>query len=247
LKKAVRKLLEYEHMDAAADAKGKLLAELEDELKIRDRRIAELREEIDDLRQSRQRLIESCASLQATTEQRCETFDMELTADNCWTWKPFWKGHWKLVEDFNALVRDWNRCIATADPGRNVGRPLAASASQVREVLRLRRGSGDDSHITLDCPDEVLMIMKDEAPPAAESMSLRRIAEETSLSLATVRTIIGQANRTDRTTRKHLARITIDKAQIATWKRQRRTGDALPKRINTALAEGRKAVKEAKA
>jgi hypothetical protein len=47
----------------------------------------------------------------------------------------------------------------------------------------------------------------------------------------TRRPIVGQMNGDDRTTQKHrgrLERIEIDRAQQATWKRQRRTGDTLP-------------------
>jgi hypothetical protein len=192
------------------------IAELEDELKVRDRRVAELRSEIDEVEHSRQRLREACEEMVALTESWCEAFGMEMTAEGKWTWKPFWNEHAKLVNDYNALVRDWNKHIAFARPGRNVGRPLAASDAQAREVLKLR------------------------------PMSLRAIAEETSLSLATVRTIIGQAKQTDRTTRKHFERIKLDKVQATTWKRQRRTGDALPTRINAALTESRAAVKEAR-
>jgi hypothetical protein len=80
-------------------------------------------------------------------------------------------------------------------------------------------------------------------------MSLRQIAEETNLGLNTVRTIIAQAKRTDRTTRKHLARIeleAIDRQRLARWKRQRRSGNGLPKRINNHLKAGTALIREAK-
>ena len=79
-------------------------------------------------------------------------------------------------------------------------------------------------------------------------MSLRQIAEETNLGLNTVRTIIAQAKRTDRTTRKHLARVepeAIDRQQLAHWKRQRRSGNGLPKRINNHLKAGAALIREA--
>ena len=41
---------------------------------------------------------------------------MELTADNCWTWKLFWNEHSQIIDKhnalvarFNALVRDWGQ------------------------------------------------------------------------------------------------------------------------------------------
>ncbi len=47
--------------------------------------------------------------------------------------------------------------------------------------------------------------------------SLREIAEETSLGLRTVRTIIAKGNGTDRTTIKHLERIAPDRARERAW------------------------------
>jgi hypothetical protein len=71
------------------------------------------------------------------------------------------------------------------------------------------------------------------------SMSLRAIAQETSLALHTVRTILGKAEGADRTTMKHLARIDPDRARAACWKSRKRTRDALPKQINESLKTGR--------
>src|SRR6516164_9820060 len=104
---------------------------------------------------------------------------------------------------------------------RNVGRPLAASEAQVAEVRKLHR----------------------------QGRSLRGIADDTSLGLPTVRTIVGQMNGDDRTIRKHrdrLERIEIDRQQMAEWKRQRRTRDALPKRIQATLKQGGELAKEAR-
>ena len=126
-----------------------------------------------------------------------------------------------MVDKHNALVREWNRFVpeynAMVRP-RNVGRPLAASDAQVAEVLKLHKAGG----------------------------SLRGIAEDTSLGLATVRTIVSQKDGTDRTTVKHLERIAPDRAAAARWRARKRTRDALPKRINETLAKGRELVKEAK-
>ena len=101
---------------------------MEDALKRRDERIAELKDEVDELRETQDRLREHIEESRTITESWCETFDMELTADNCWTWKPFWNEysriidkHNALVARFNALVRDWNKHIADAKPTRNVG------------------------------------------------------------------------------------------------------------------------------
>ena len=240
-----------------ADDKDRRIGELEDELKRRNERISELKDEIDELRETQDRLREHIEESRTITESWCETFDMELTADNCWTWKPFWNEHSQIIDKhnalvarFNALVRDWNRHIADAKPTRNVGRPLAASAAQVRRVLKLRSGGLDietlvGETIGLEGADIAKLGHKFDKPP----MSLRQIAEETNLGLNTVRTIIAQAKRTDRTTRKHLARVepeAIDRQRLARWKRQRRSGNGLPKRINNHLKAGAALIREAK-
>jgi hypothetical protein len=80
-------------------------------------------------------------------------------------------------------------------------------------------------------------------------MSLRGIVEELTLGFQTVRTIVAQKDKRDRTTTKHrqrLERIEIDRQQVAKWKRQKQTGAALPRRVNAFIEEGRELVKEAK-
>jgi hypothetical protein len=117
--------------------------------------------------------------------------------------------------------RRWNKYLPVINrEPRNVGRPLAASEAQVVQVRKLRKAG----------------------------RSLRHIAEDTSLSVDTVRTIVGKMNGNDRTTTKHRQRLErIDERQrLVKWKRQRRTGDALPRRVQRVVEEGRALVKEAK-
>ena len=101
---------------------------------------------------------------------------------------------------------------------QDVGRPLAASETQVVTVLRLHK----------------------------TGKSLRWISDETSLSLRTVRTIVDRRNGTDRTTKARREKIDIDRFQRAHWKFSRRTGDALPKRVEQAIGTGKALVTEAK-
>src|SRR5262245_14092720 len=80
----------------------------------------------------------------------------------------------KMRDDYHAIVRDWNQFVpqynAVVVPRqRNVGRPLLASDAQVDEVLKLRKAG----------------------------KSLRTIAEETSLGLRTVCTIVDKGAGTD--------------------------------------------------
>jgi hypothetical protein len=65
--------------------------------------------------------------------------------------------------------------------------------------------------------------------------SLRGIADETSSSLQTVRTIIGRGRGSDRTSMKRREKIEIDKHERAHWKAPKRTGDALPKQVQAVI------------
>jgi hypothetical protein len=84
-----------------------------------------------------------------------------------------------------------------------------------------------------------------------DGRSLRGIAEDTSLSLDTVRTIVAKMNATDRSMKKHARRIGLDpvkieRERVASWKRQKRSGDALPRRVNTVLKASSDLRKEAR-
>jgi uncharacterized protein YjaG (DUF416 family) len=191
-----------------------------DELRQRDRLIADLRREQDEATDLTRRLREHAEDCYATLESWRETFGMVQVADSVWTWEPFWDEHNNLVNKYNDLVKRWNEAVPflNASP-QNVGRPLAASEVQVADVLRLHK----------------------------QGKSLRWIVDETSLSLRTVRTIIERKLGMDRTTTARCERIEIDKHQRAHWKAQkRRTGDALPKRVSELIETGNALVTEAK-
>jgi hypothetical protein len=149
-------------------------------------------------------------------------FGMELTGSDgdsdIWTWKPFWDDHDRLVDKYNDLVKRWNRAVPVINAEtQNVGRPLAADEDEVAIVLSLhKRGS-----------------------------SLREIAFELELGLQTVRTIVGRKNFTDRTSNKR-RKIAVDQHERAHWKSQKRTGDALPKRVQAVIETGHALVQEAK-
>jgi Helix-turn-helix domain of resolvase len=131
---------------------------------------------------------------------------------------PFWDERNATIARLNDLVRRWNQALPLINGrAQPVGRPLAASEAQVAQVLKLRKAG----------------------------KSLRWIADETSLSFATVRTITGKANGSDRTSKREQQRIDLRREQL-TWKRQRRDGDALPKRAQRVVEYGRELLKEAK-
>ena len=197
------------------------VGELEDELKVKERRIEQLRQEIDEQRELIDRLRDNSEEADGVFEAWIETFEMERTDSGGLTWKPFWQEHNQLIDDYNDLVRRWNKYLPVINrEPRNVGRPLAASEAQVVQVQKLRKAG----------------------------RSLRGIAEDTSLSVDTVRTIVGKMNGQDRTTTKHRQRLErIDERQrLVKWKRQRRTGDAPPRRVQRVVEGGRALVKEAK-
>jgi hypothetical protein len=76
--------------------------------------------------------------------------------------------------------------------------------------------------------------------------SLREIAEETSLGLRTVRTIIAKGNGTDRTTIKHLERIAPDRARERAWQAKAQQRKHLPRKIHELRKAGDALLKEAK-
>jgi hypothetical protein len=219
-------------MHAPTDQKSdaKRIGELEDEIKHRDKRIEELRDEIDRQREVIQKygeLVRRFDEYQQETDNLFDnwrdTFDMVLNDDGTWSWGPWWDDHNKLVDDWNKLVSNWNRYLPLINGtgSRNVGRPLLASEAQCVEVLK-RHKVGE---------------------------SLRGIAEEMTLGVNTVRTIIAKAERKDRTTKKHkqrAERIELDRMVMARRKRKKRTGDALPRQVQRVIDQGEKLIKEAK-
>jgi DNA-binding IclR family transcriptional regulator len=76
--------------------------------------------------------------------------------------------------------------------------------------------------------------------------SLRSIADDTGLSLQTVRTATGKADGTDRATTNRLQRIAVDKLADARVKARQRERDALPKRITQTRARGVELIKRSK-
>jgi hypothetical protein len=204
-----------------ARSKATTRGELQDEIKHRDKRIEELRQEVDEQRDLIRRLREHAEDYDNCIERWAEAFGMVMTDDGMWTWEPFWKEHNELVDDYNDLVRRWNKFLPLINrEPRNVGRPLAASEAQCAEVLKLHK----------------------------QGRSLRGIADDTSLGLNTVRTIVDQRRGRDRTTKKHrqrFERIELGKL-LAGWKRRKRTGDVLPRQAQRVVKEGQALIKEAK-
>jgi hypothetical protein len=202
------------------------IGELEDELKQRYKRIEELNRDLDEARNLIDREREHIEDAAAVLEQWREAFEMKVDDDGKWSAADWCASHDALVDKYNDLLREWNKFVPeynAAVAKRPVGRPLAASDAQVATVRRLHK----------------------------QGLSLRAITDETSLSFATVRTIVDQSDGTDRTTqlrreRLGLERIPVDKLEVAKRKRQKRTRDALPKLAQDLVEGGDALIKEAK-
>ena len=196
---------------------------LVDELRQRDRQVAELRDERDAASQLVGQMRERLEDNHALIESWIEAFELQIGDDGLYHWpsKSIRQEHDRLIDDYNALLRDWNKHVASFNAvvaPKEVGRPLAASDAQCVEVRKLhKRGA-----------------------------SLREIADDTSLTLRTVRTILGRDTRTDRTSVKRLTRIDPDRAAMNSHKARRRTRDALPNQIGEAIKTNVALLKAAK-
>jgi hypothetical protein len=196
------------------------IAELEDEIKQRDRRIAELRADLDRAEQLVTEEREHVGDADSLIDSWIEAFEMVLT-DNGWSYAEWVDQCVAMHDKYRALLGEWNRNVALFNntvARRNVGRPLAASEAQVAQVRKLHKAG----------------------------TSLRAIVAATSLGLRTVRTIVDEGYGRDRTTVKHLERIDPERKLEASWRARQRTRDALPKRIGETLAKGRALVQAAK-
>jgi hypothetical protein len=199
------------------------IGELENILKQRDRTILELRQEAEEAQQLIAELREHVQDADDVVESWCEAFGLEMADDGRWHWKSWIDAYDGLHEAYVSLARRWNALIPRYNAvvrAQAIGRPLAASEAQQHQVLALRKGGA----------------------------SLREIVNTTGLSLRTVRTIIGKADGTDRTTRRAngLRRLELNRAAMATYRARKRTRDALPKRINELLKNGPALVKRAR-
>jgi hypothetical protein len=205
-----------EHSDEAE----RRIGHLEDELKQRDRRINELKQEVDELEAKNEEMREHVQTSNEITEQWIEAFEMVLDDDETWSWNGFVTAYENMFEEWIALKAKWNKFVpkynAVIAP-RGIGRPLAASGAQQHRVMNLHKSG----------------------------MSLRSIVKATNLGLGTVRTIIGKANGTDRTTKRtnELRRLELNRANMNAYRARRRTRDALPKKITEFLKHGRELMK----
>jgi hypothetical protein len=168
-------------------AKPKLtVTDLERELHFKDERIAELKNEIDELHHLVQRMEEHAQERDEYLETFITTFGLTLNDDNKWENGEFIEKYntlvdrnSELIDDYNKLVRSLNRNIAMVQP---VGRPIAASEAQQAQILKHHKAG----------------------------KSARWIAEEMTLSRRTVTTVIDKDDGTDRGTTARRKRLGLE-------------------------------------
>jgi lambda repressor-like predicted transcriptional regulator len=195
------------------------IVDLERELKFRDRRINELKSEIDGLRQVVRDMEEWVKERDAYLEEFVTTFGLDLDNDGFYRNGDFIRRHQQLFDDYNALVtrqnklvRRFNANIASVQP---VGRPIAASEAQQDRVLKLHKAG----------------------------RSSRWTAEEIGLSRRTVTTVIEKSDGTDRTTSKRRVRLGLEPKRND-WRQAAITN--LPRRATGLRNEAKKLLKEAR-
>jgi hypothetical protein len=196
------------------------IVDLEREIELKNRRIEELRTEVDESRDLVRRMEEHLEDRDAYLENFITVFGLTLNDEGEYTNGDFIEQHNELIDlldetidRFNALVRRYNANVADPVP---VGRPIAASEAQQAQVLAHHKGG----------------------------KSLRWIAEAMTLSRRTVTTIVEKDEGTDRTTAKRRTRLGLELAK----KPERRKWSLanLPKQANALLQEKRDLIKEAK-
>ena len=208
-------------MDDTEDLKRQI-GKLEDDCKVAERRIAEIKRERDEANNLVERMRQHVGDADSLIGQWCEAFDMRLNDDGEWSHADWVDGCAAFRQKYVDLLRDWNRFVPLYNrviAPKSIGRPLDASNAQVKQVLMLRK---------------------------ARKLSLRGIADETNLSLATVRTIVGRQDHRDRTSRRRLESIDRDRVAENVELSRKRTRDALPKRIGQTLQQGAELLREAK-
>jgi len=125
----------------AATAKFKQrVADLERELRLRDERIAELKNEIDESRALVREMEEHVQERDEYLETFITTFGLVLNDKGEWVNGEFIREHGDIIDRFNdligrynKLVRDFNHYAVLPKP---VGRPIAASEAQQAQIIK---------------------------------------------------------------------------------------------------------------
>jgi hypothetical protein len=137
--------------------------------------------------------------------RRIEDFEMML-ADKGGEWRDGLIGRYNdLANDYNRLVKKWNRHVVSLKGSPTIGRPLQASEAQQAQAWKLRKAGG----------------------------TLRDIARETNLSIQSIRTIISRQKGASRPNNKRseLRKTKLSCQRPVSWRPGERTRDALADQI----------------
>jgi uncharacterized coiled-coil protein SlyX len=195
------------------------IADLEREGRFKDKRIAELKAELDEQRALVHEMEEHIAERDETLEHFVQAFGLVLNDDGKYGNSEFLTGHDALIGKYNDLVARHNKLVGIVN--RHIarlnppGRPMATSEVQQAEILK--------HHKT--------------------GRSSRWIAGEMSLSRQAVMTVIDKRDGTDRTTQQRRRKLGIE-PKIKDWRVASR--ERMPKALTKHLTKGRALLKEAK-
>jgi hypothetical protein len=195
------------------------VANLERELRLRDERIQELKDEIDESRELVREMEEHTQEHAEYLETFISAFGLTLNAEGKWENGDFIAGYRALVDQYENLRGRYNKLVGDfsryAVPPQPVGRPIAASEAQQAQIIK--------HHKT--------------------GRSTRWIAEELTLSRRTVTTIVDKLDGTDRTTTKRRQRLGLEPKR-KDWRPA--AMDRLAKRATEHFEKGRELTKAAK-
>jgi hypothetical protein len=145
--------------------------------------------------------------------RRIEDFEMML-ADKGGAWRDgLIERYNDLANDYNRLVKKWNRHVVSLKGNPAIGRPLQASEAQQAQAWKLHKAGG----------------------------TLQGIAHETNLSIQSIRTIISRQKRVDRPNNKRseLRKNKLSCQRPISWRPGERTRDTLADQIKVLQdAEG---------
>jgi hypothetical protein len=194
----------------AIDPKQRI-ADLERELRHKDERINELKDELDEQRDLVRRMEEHEQEHNEYLENFIQTFGLVLDDDGKWTNGEFITEHNALVDKhndlitrYNKLVGRFNRNIARVNP---VGRPMATSEAQQAQLLKHHKAG----------------------------RSSRWIAEEMTLSRQAIMTVISKHDGTDRATQQRRLKLGLEPKR-KDWRVASR--ERLPKAATGHLEKG---------
>jgi hypothetical protein len=212
-------LSDFDQENSAQTDFGQTIMDLKRELKFKDKRIEELKLELDGQRALVHEMEEHVKERDEYLENFIQVFGLVLNDNNEWTNGEANQKHDELVDKYhdlitryNKLVRRFNNNIATVSP---VGRPMVTSEAQQAQILKYHK-AGKPS---------------------------RWIAESMNLSRGAVMTVVGKYDGTDRTTQQRRLKLGLE-PKVKDWRIASRK--QLPKAATKDFEKGRKLLKEAK-